>query len=206
MSLPMIVAQQEPSSKPNVLVVLVDDMGYGDPGCYNPQSKIETPNINQLARQGMRFTDAHAPGSLCHPSRYGLLTGQYPFRTDVSKWTTQPLIKEGQVTLASLLKAQNYHTAMVGKWHLGFQERGYDKTLSGGPVDRGFESFFGFRASTDIPPYFYLRNDHAVTPPTNQIEEHRSCSTSPPLRRTRPGSPRPSSRGVARWGCMATLS
>ena len=69
---------------PNVVIILVDDMGYGDPGCYNPQSKIATPHIDSLAREGMRFTDAHAPGPLCHMSRYGLLTGRYPFRTDVT--------------------------------------------------------------------------------------------------------------------------
>ncbi|MFZ5832187.1 MAG: sulfatase family protein [Planctomycetota bacterium] len=164
---------------PHVLIILVDDMGYGDPGCYNPRSKIATPNIDRLAREGMRFTDAHAAGSLCHPSRYGLMTGQYPFRTDVSKWPTEPLIKEGQTTIASLLKAQGYRTAMVGKWHLGFQESGYDQELPGGPVDRGFDSFFGFRASTDIPPYFYIRGDRAVAPPTARIDDHASPGWSP---------------------------
>lgn len=166
-------------TKPNVLLILVDDMGYGDPGCFNPKSKIATPNIDRLAREGMRFTDAHAPGALCHPSRYGLMTGQHPFRTDVSKWPKQPLIQRGQMTIASLLKANGYRTAMVGKWHLGFEEHGYDQTLPGGPFDRGFDSFFGFRASTDIPPYFYLRDDRAVSPPTDQIEEHHSEGVSP---------------------------
>ena len=169
----------KPQAKLNIVVILVDDMGYGDPGCYNPQSKIATPNIDRLAREGMRFTDAHAPGPLCHPSRYGLMTGQHPFRTDVSKWPNQPLIKKGQATIASLLKSQGYRTAMVGKWHLGFEESGYDKVLPGGPVDRGFDSFFGFRASTDIPPYFYLRGDRAVTPPTNEIAEHHTEGLAP---------------------------
>ena len=164
----------KPTSKPNVILILVDDMGYGDPGCYNPRSKIATPNIDRLAREGMRFTDAHAPGPLCHPSRYGLMTGRYPFRTDVSKWPKQPLIEEGQMTIASLLRSQGYRTAMVGKWHLGFRESGYDKVLPGGPADRGFDSFFGFRASTDIPPYFYLRRDRALTPPTSEIAEHHT--------------------------------
>jgi arylsulfatase A-like enzyme len=156
-------------SRPNVLLILVDDMGYGDPGCYNPRSKIATPHIDRLAREGMRFTDAHAAGALCHPSRYGLMTGRYPFRTDVSLWPAQPLISAGQETVASLLKAQGYRTAMVGKWHLGFSEHGYDQPLPGGPVDRGFDTFFGFRASTDIAPYFYIRGDRAVTPPTGTI-------------------------------------
>jgi len=167
------------AGKPNIVFILADDMGYGDPGCYNPQSKIATPNIDRLAREGMRFTDAHAPGPLCHPSRYGLLTGRYPFRTDVSLWPKQPLIEKGQVTIASLLRDEGYHTAMVGKWHLGFREDGYDQPLRGGPVDCGFDSFFGLRASTDIPPYFYIRGDGAVTPPTGHIAAHHSEGWSP---------------------------
>ncbi len=162
------------AGKPNIVIILTDDLGYGDPGCYNPKSKIATPNIDRLAREGMRFTDAHAPGPLCHPSRYGLLTGRYPFRTDISRWPKQPLIAKGQMTIASLLKAKGYRTAMVGKWHLGFLEDGYNRPLRGGPVDCGFDSFFGLRASTDIPPYFYIRGNRAVTPPTDRIEEHHS--------------------------------
>ncbi|MGY8767391.1 MAG: sulfatase-like hydrolase/transferase, partial [Pirellulales bacterium] len=137
------------AAQPNIVVILVDDMGYGDPGCFNPKSKIPTPHIDSLARDGMRFTDAHAPGPLCHMSRYGLMTGRYPYRTDVTVWPTQPLIAAGQMTIASLAKSQGYHTAMVGKWHVGFKEEGYDKPLSGGPIDCGFQSYFGIRASTD---------------------------------------------------------
>ncbi|MGB1707822.1 MAG: sulfatase family protein [Rubripirellula sp.] len=155
---------------PNIVMILVDDMGYGDAQCYNPDSKIPTPNINQLARDGMRFTDAHAAGPLCHMSRYGLMTGRFPFRTDVSRWPQHPLIEANQTTIASLLSNSNYETAMVGKWHLGFEENGYDQPLPGGPVDRGFHSFFGIRASTDIPPYFYIRDNRAVSPPTARIE------------------------------------
>ncbi|MEB3323261.1 MAG: sulfatase-like hydrolase/transferase, partial [Synechococcaceae cyanobacterium] len=114
---------------PHVVLILVDDMGYGDPGCYNPDSKIPTPNLDRLAAEGIRFTDAHAPGPLCHVSRYGLITGRYPFRIDASLWPRQPLIREGQTTIASLLRAQGYRTAMVGKWHLGFREDGYDRPL-----------------------------------------------------------------------------
>jgi arylsulfatase A len=167
---------------PNIVILLADDMGYGDPGCFNPNSKIPTPNIDRLARDGLRFTDAHAAGAVCNPSRYGLMTGSYPFRTDVSRWPTQPLIKEGQMTIASLLRANGYHTAMVGKWHLGFAEHGYDQPLRGGPVDRGFERFFGFRASADIAPYFYIEGDHAVAPPTDTTPgstAHPSLGISP---------------------------
>jgi len=167
------------AAKPNIVLLLVDDMGYGDPGFYNPQSKIATPNMDRLAREGLRFTDAHAPGPLCHPSRYGLMTGRYPFRTDISRWPKQPLIEEGQVTIASLLKTAGYRTAMVGKWHLGFRENGYDQLLQGGPLDCGFDSYFGLRASTDIPPYFFIRGNRAVTPPTGHIAEHHSEGWSP---------------------------
>ena len=158
------------AKSPNIVMILVDDMGYGDAQCYNGESKIPTPNINQLAREGMRFTDAHAAGPLCHMSRYGLMTGRFPFRTDVSLWREHPLIEANQTTIASLLANNAYKTAMVGKWHLGFEENGYDEPLPGGPVDRGFHSFFGIRASTDIPPYFYIRGNRAVSPPTENIE------------------------------------
>lgn len=167
------------ASLPNIVVILADDMGYGDPGCYNPKSKIPTPHIDRLAREGMRFTDAHAAGAVCHPSRYGLITGRYPFRTDVSRWPREPLIEDGQVTLASLLRDQGYTTAMVGKWHLGFRERGYDQPLPGGPVDRGFQTFFGMRASTDIPPYFLIRGDRAIAPPANDIAASSTAGWSP---------------------------
>ena len=178
---PTTAAQDRPNSqdRPNIIIILADDMGYGDPGSNNPHSRIPTPHIDSIAAAGMRFTDAHAPGPLCHMSRYGLMTGEYPFRTDVSLWRRQPLIKEGQMTIASLLELHGYRTAMVGKWHLGFLEEGYDKPLPGGPVDRGFESFFGIRASTDIPPYFYIRGDRAVSPPTGTIEASSSEGWSP---------------------------
>ncbi|TWU19382.1 Arylsulfatase [Allorhodopirellula heiligendammensis] len=167
------------STSPNIVVVLVDDMGYGDPACFNPNSKIATPHLDAIAKSGMRFTDAHAPGPLCHMSRYGLMTGQYPFRTDVSVWPTQPLIVDDQMTIASLAQDQGYHTAMIGKWHLGFREEGYDRALRGGPIDRGFDSFYGIRASTDIPPYFYIRGDRAVEPPTEKILANRTDGWSP---------------------------
>lgn len=165
--------------KPNIVIILADDMGYGDPQCFNPNSKIETPHINRLAGEGMRFTDAHAPGPLCHPSRYGLITGRFPFRTDLTRWPTNPLIREGETTIATLLQAQGYQTAMVGKWHLGFEEKGYDQPLAGGPVDHGFQSFIGMRASTDIPPYFWIQNNHAVKPPSGRIAADHSEDWSP---------------------------
>ena len=159
---------------PNVVIILADDMGYGDPGCYNPESKIPTPNIDRIAAEGMRFTDAHASGPLCHVSRYGLLTGRYPFRGNPGAWRRQPTIDADRMTIASLLQSQGYRTAMVGKWHLGFDENGYENPLPGGPVDRGFDTYFGIRASTDIPPYFYIRGNRAVAPPSDQIAANYS--------------------------------
>ncbi|MEP3481670.1 MAG: sulfatase-like hydrolase/transferase [Fuerstiella sp.] len=163
-----------PSQHPNVVIILVDDMGFGDARCFNGQSKIPTPAIDSLAAEGMKFTDAHAPGPLCHLSRYGLLTGQYPFRANPAAWKDQPTIAKGQTTIASCLQKAGYQTAMVGKWHLGFKENGYENRLPGGPVDRGFDSFYGIRASTDIPPYFYIRDRQAVMPPTDHIDSNNS--------------------------------
>lgn len=173
------------SSKPNVLLILADDMGYGDAGCYNPDSKIPTPNIDALAAQGMRFTNAHSPGAVCIPTRYGLLTGRFPFRkreTDGPMVPDQPLLEENRVTLPLLFRRAGYRTGCIGKWHLGFRDWrrvDYTKPLRGGPVDRGFDYFFGMHASLDIPPYFYIENDRCVEPPTQTIEENHSPGVKP---------------------------
>ena len=164
---------------PNIVIILTDDMGYGDPGCYNSASKIPTPHIDKLAADGIKFTDAHAPGPLCHLSRYGLMTGRYPFRKPI-RWRNNAVIDKDRLTLPGMLQKAGYHTAMVGKWHLGFLEDAkFEGTLSGGPADRGFNTFFGIRASTDIPPYFYIRGDKAVMPPTNKIAANNTRGWSP---------------------------
>jgi len=162
------------AGNPNIVFILVDDMGYGDLSSYNTESRIPTPHLDRLARSGMRFTDAHSAGPLCHPSRYGLMTGQLPFRIDYGVWREHALISSDRMTVASLLKGQEYHTAMVGKWHLGFEENGYENPLPGGPVDVGFDTFFGIRASTDIPPYFYIDGNRALVAPVNHIEANYS--------------------------------
>lgn len=162
---------------PNIVIILADDLGIGDVGSYNSQSKAPTPHIDRLAAEGIRFTDAHAPGSWCTPTRYGLLTGRYPFRDTMRAWTERALIAPEQMTLASLLKENGYATAMVGKWHLGF-EGGLDfdctQPLRGGPIDHGFDRFFGMHTSLDIPPYFYIEGDRCVAAPTRTIEGHYS--------------------------------
>ncbi|MGD9858376.1 MAG: arylsulfatase [Planctomycetaceae bacterium] len=164
---------QSDASQPHVLLIMADDMGYGDPGCYNSDSKIPTPHIDRLAAEGMRFTDAHAPAAVCVPTRYGLMTGRYPFRMpDVERG--RPKIAEGRTTIASLLADNGYHTAMVGKWHLGFDFDDMAGKHRGGPVDRGFHSYFGIPASLDIPPYYFIRDDQPVSAPTETIAAHDS--------------------------------
>ena len=163
--------------KPNIVFILADDMGYGDLGANNPKSKIPTPNLDQLAAGGMRFTDAHAGGSVCVPSRYSLLTGRFSARATLNVGSG-PVIEEGRMTIASLLRYNGYTTAMVGKWHQGFDmlpngtrnEFDYSKPLAGGPVDRGFDSYFGMHASLDIPPYFFIRDRDPLMPPTDTVD------------------------------------
>jgi arylsulfatase A-like enzyme len=172
------------SARPNIVFILADDMGYGDPKCFNPQSKCATPNIDRLASQGIRFTDAHAPGSVCVPSRYGLMTGRYPFRPEHLKPEKGPVIEAGRMTLASLLRQHGYTTAIVGKWHLGFEggdQFDYSQSLRGGPLDRGFDYFFGEHASLDIPPYFFIENDRCVTPASGRIAANNSVPEWTPI-------------------------
>lgn len=166
---------------PNIVVILADDMGYGDVSSYNPNSKIQTPHIDRLAKEGVRFTDAHSGGSSCIPSRYALMTGRFAVRASM-KLADGPLIKQGQLTLPSLLRGQGYATAMVGKWHLGFEPylqnknkpADYSKPLRGGPVDVGFDSYFGMHASLDLPPYFFIRDRKPTMPPTEDAKHNDS--------------------------------
>lgn len=181
-SQPAVQAQEREhqSSSPNIVFILADDLGIGDVRSYNSSSNVPMPNVNRLAEQGMLFTDAHASGSWCTPSRYGLMTGRYPFRSEMEEWGERALIQPGQTTLASFLKDNGYHTGMVGKWHLGF-EGGTDfdcsKPLEGGPVDHGFDTFFGIHTSLDIPPFFYIQNDECIAAPTQTIYGRRSSKS-----------------------------
>tara|TARA_Y100000589_G_scaffold20159_1_gene16665 strand:- start:1314 stop:3143 length:1830 start_codon:yes stop_codon:yes gene_type:complete len=156
---------------PNIVVILADDMGYGDAGCYNPKSKNPTPSINRMAREGMLFTDAHSPASVCVPTRYGLLTGRYPHRPDLD-WRRKAVLEKGRTTIASALREKGYATAMIGKWHLGFDggpNYDYTKPLVGGPLDRGFDFYFGMPHSLDIVPYYYISGSKAVMAPTGTV-------------------------------------
>lgn len=165
------------ANRPNILLILADDLGYGDVACYNSEGKIPTPAIDKIAAEGTRFTDAHSPASVCVPTRYALLTGRYPFRRPKGNGSFDggPLIGKQVPTLPGLLRSKGYHTAMVGKWHLGFKLEGFDGPLSGGPVDRGFETYFGVPASTDIPPYFFIEQERAVDAPTATMEASHSA-------------------------------
>ena len=151
---------------PNIVLIYADDLGYGDVSCYGA-TQIQTPNIDQLAAEGRKFTDAHSPSSVCTPSRYGLLTGEYPYRLNL--WgpcspTSKLIIDTHQETLASLLKKAGYDTSVIGKWHLGFtnDENDYSARLSPGPQDVGFDYFFGVPVVNSAPPYVYVENDQII--------------------------------------------
>ena len=170
----------EKEKLPNILLIMADDMGYGDAKCYNPNSKINTPNIDNLASGGMRFTNAHAPGTTCTPSRYGLLTGSYPFRNQRNY--KEGLIEPGKLTIAKLLQNVGYNTACIGKWHQGMIDEKNPQpgvNLVGNPTEHGFDYFFGLPASLDIPPYYYVENGQCVLPPTDTIEASNTPGISP---------------------------
>jgi len=164
------------ASKPNIIVIYTDDQGFGDASCLNPDSKFQTPNLDILANEGLSFTNAHSPDAVCTPSRYGLLTGRYSWRTHLKKGVFgaehKCLISDDRMTLASLLKAQGYHTAMVGKWHLGMEfpgtpkNRDWSKPVTDMPLDKGFDYFYGIPASLNFGILAWFEGRHAKVPPT----------------------------------------
>jgi arylsulfatase A-like enzyme len=172
---------------------MADDMGYGDPGCYGSE-KIKTPAIDRLASEGMLFTDAHSSSAVCTPSRYSVLTGRYSWRTRLKNGVQcghgAPLIEKGRSTVATILRSKGYATGAFGKWHLGFDyvlkdgdlipaeksingpecadylDFDYSKPLEGGPLDHGFDKYFGISGSLDMPPYCFIEDDHTVGIPS----------------------------------------
>lgn len=184
---------------PNIVYILADDLGYGDIAVFNPDGKIKTPNIDRLAAEGMRFTDAHSPSSVCTPTRYALMTGRYPWRSrlpvGVLRGYSRSLIKPDRLTVPALLKKAGYQTGLVGKWHLGVdwiskpefaslenqplygikEEMNPDhidftKAPKNGPTTLGFDYTFFLPASLDMPPYVYLENDKLTELPTGHTE------------------------------------
>ncbi|MCL4131524.1 UNVERIFIED_CONTAM: hypothetical protein GTU68_011583 [Idotea baltica] len=182
------------ADQPNILLILADDLGYGDVGCYNPESKIPTPHLDRLAAQGIRFTDAHSPATVCTPTRYSLMTGEMAFRTPnggrVFSGVGGPsLIEADQLTMPAMLRERGYSTACFGKWHIGltfFDKEGnpihqggpkgvplidYSRPIKGGPIDCGFDSFFGTACcpTTDWL-YAYIDGNTIPVPPTGKVD------------------------------------
>ncbi len=178
------------SADPNVVLILCDDLGYGDVGAFNPDCKIATPVMDRIADQGVRFTNAHSSSSVCTPTRYALLTGRYNWRTRLASGvlggTSPPLIADDQLTIASMLQTKGYQTACFGKWHLGLQwqrksgkpafndaiESGptgwdidFSKPILDGPLQHGFDRFFGISASLDMVPYAFINQALVVNQP-----------------------------------------
>jgi arylsulfatase A-like enzyme len=179
------------ADRPNIVVILCDDLGYGDVQINNPAGKIATPHMDRIAREGVRFTDAHTPSSVCTPTRYGLLTGRYNWRTKLQSGVlgglSPRLIEPGRETIASLLKKHGYHTTAIGKWHLGMdwaklpgkdvtelsiesaaqvKNVDYSQPIANGPLAVGFDRYFGISASLDMVPYTFIENDRVTVLPT----------------------------------------
>ena len=196
-------------NKPNILLILADDLGYGDVQCYNPESNIPTPHCNRLAKEGMLFTDAHSPSTVCTPTRYSILTGRMAFRLNYKGVFTGVggpcLITPGRLTLSEMLRQKGYKTAMFGKWHIGitaYDKAGkpihkngleavkridYSRSLHGGPIDHGFDHFFGtISCPTTDWLYAYVDGDRIPVPPT-QIIDRGPLPKHPYSRDNRPG-------------------
>jgi arylsulfatase A len=188
---PFFACRTRGKTFPNIVYIIADDMGYGDVSCLNPDSKISTPNMDRLASEGMIFTDAHSGSAVCTPTRYGILTGRYCWRSRLESgvlWGySRALIPRSRMTVASLLKQHGYSTACIGKWHLGwdwatkdghvFSDRSdetgesvdYGQPIAAGPIELGFDCFFGIPASLDMLPYVYVENDRVLESPTETI-------------------------------------
>jgi arylsulfatase A-like enzyme len=174
-------ASEPAPQRPNIVYVLADDLGWGDLECYNARSAIHTPNANLLAQQGMRYEDMHSTSAVCTPSRYSILTGRYCWRTRLQKGVlngdSPNVIEPGRETVPSMLKSVGYATAGFGKWHLGLGDEkttDFSKPLHPGPLDHGFDYYFGIPASLDMAPYLYFENDRVVEQPISSTPGSKS--------------------------------
>jgi arylsulfatase A-like enzyme len=179
-------AESQTATKPNIVFILVDDLGYGDVHCLNPdRCKIATPFLDKLASQGMTLRDAHTTSAVCTPSRYGILTGRYNWRSTQQKGVlsgySEPLIAANRLTVAGLLKQNGYTTAAMGKWHLGMEisKNPKEVKVGEGPTTRGFDYFYGISASLDMPPYAFIENDHFTEAPTAIKDFKRKGAAAP---------------------------
>jgi len=167
--------QAKTTYKPNIVLIYSDDQGYGDVSALNPDAKFRTPNLDRLAREGIAFTDAHCSDTVCTPSRYGLLTGRYSWRTRLKKGVMGAegdcLIAGGRMTLASFLKQHGYATAMIGKWHLGMKfagrkgDRDWSAPVRDGPTEKGFDYYYGIPASMNYGILTYIENTRVTVAP-----------------------------------------
>lgn len=200
------------NNKPNVIVIYTDDQGYGDVSALNPEAKFQTPNMDRLANEGIAFTRGHSSDSVCTPSRYGLLTGRYAWRTHLKSGVfgaeKECLIADGRMTLASLFRDNGYHTAMVGKWHLGMdfpgtpEDRDWSQPVKDMPLDKGFDYFYGIPASLNHGILAWFEGRYAKVPPTmysnkKKNPRHMDYRIMPPYE-TKPGTSNDPTRMVKR--------
>lgn len=193
-----VPASETQPSKPNVLILYADDLGYGDLGCYNPDSKIPTPHLDKLAAEGIRFTDGHSSSGICTPSRYALLTGRHHWRDfhGIVGVFEGSVFKPEQLTLPEMLKEKGYTTAVIGKWHLGWdwssilkpdaepnpygnperrrftygpEDMNWDQPVADGPLAHGFDYYFGDTV-INFPPYAWIENDRVTQAPDTMMD------------------------------------
>ncbi len=194
-ALTIVSCSEAESKRPNIVIIYADDMGYGDLNYQNKNSKIPTPNLDRLASEGMRFSDAHSSSGICSPSRYALLTGTYHWRRQhgIVGAFGKPFFKDADITLPQALKTAGYTTACIGKWHLGWdwefknepsgevmqwgqlrkvylpEDVDWSKSIAGGPLERGFDYYFG-DGTINFPPYAWVENDRIIEAPTKAMD------------------------------------
>lgn len=189
-----VVKEEVVSKHPNIIYILADDLGYGDISAFNSEGKIKTLHIDKLTKAGMKFIDAHSPSAVCTPTRYGIITGRYSWRSHLKQGVltgkSKALIPNNRTTIASLLKKAGYETAFIGKWHLGwdwarkdstkfdgegwnptdFENLDFTKPVTNSPNDLGFDYAYGHSGSLDMAPYIYVENG-SITAPVNRTTE-----------------------------------